>query len=157
MWRYLIGVVAGLLLAGAVMLLWRGSSATHSPFAQLAAAATNQQADETLPDPPAASEKTREQKRFSRYDHDKDGKVSRDEYLAARRKAFAKLDTNGDGKLSFDEYAVKTETKFADADKNKDGILDAAEFAMTRVVRKTKPKVNCAPTEKPKEEDSEGG
>ena len=156
MWRYLIGAVAGLLLAGSVMLLWKGKSATHSPFAQLASAAISPQSDDALPDPPTASEKPREQKRFSRYDHDKDGKVSRDEFLAARRKAFAKLDTNGDGKLSFDEYAVKTETRFADADKNKDNSLDPAEFATTKIQRKSKPRVNCPPAEKPKDGE-EGG
>ena len=155
MWRYLIGAVAGLLVAGAVMLLWKGASATHSPFAQLAAAATNMQSDEELPDPPAASEKTKEQKRFSRADHDKDGKISRDEFLAARKRNFAKLDLNGDGKLSFDEYAAKAETKFADADKDKNGSLDAPEFATTRTVRKSKPQVNCPPAEKAKDEESE--
>ena len=153
MWRYLIGAVAGLLLAGTVMLLWKGTSNTHSPFAQLASAATSPQSDDELPEPPTASEKTREQKRFSRYDHDKDGKVSREEFLAARRKNFAKLDTNGDGKLSFEEYAVKSEDRFAEADKNKDGSLDAAEFATTKVQRKSKPKPNCAPVEKPKEDE----
>ncbi|NIJ08300.1 hypothetical protein FHS31_001917 [Sphingomonas vulcanisoli] len=153
MWRYLIGAVAGLLVAGGVMLLWKTPSGTHSPFAQLAAAATNVQSDDALPDPPTASEKTREEKRFSRYDHDKDGKVSRDEFLAARHKAFTKLDVNGDGKLSFDEYAVKTEDRFADADKDKSGALDAAEFATTKIQRKSKPKVNCTPAEKPKDED----
>lgn len=47
-------------------------------------------------DPPQASERTREQKRFDRYDRTRDGKVDRDEYLLNRHKAFAKLDTGGD-------------------------------------------------------------
>ena len=154
MWRYLIGAVAGLLLAGTVMLLWKGKSDTHSPFAQLAAAATGSvQSDDALPDPPTASEKTKEEKRFSRADHDKDGKISRDEYLAARKRNFAKLDLNGDGKLSFDEYAAKAETKFAEADKDKNGTLNPEEFATTKAVRKSKPRANCPPAEKPKEED----
>ena len=60
----------------------------------------------TAPDPaaeelPRALPKTREQKRFGRYDKDRDGAITRDEYLASRRKAYAKLDTNGDGRLSF--------------------------------------------------------
>ena len=37
---------------------------------------------------PARSEKTREEKRFLRSDHDKNGAISRDEFLAARRRNF---------------------------------------------------------------------
>ena len=46
---------------------------------------------------PEATEKTREEKRFSRYDKNKDGKVQIDEYLAARRKNFDKLDLDHNG------------------------------------------------------------
>lgn len=96
-------------------------------------------------DPPQASERTREQKRFDRYDRNRDGKVDRDEYLLNRRKAFARLDTDGDGKLSFDEYSAKAIAKFAKADADRSGTLNAAEFATTRVQRKPKPK--CAPAQ----------
>ena len=77
----------------------------------------------------------REARRFGRYDKDKDARVSRDEYLAARQKAFAKLDANGDGRLGFDEYAVVTVTRFEEADGDKDGVLVADEFAKTAVKR----------------------
>ena len=150
MWRYLVGGVAALALAGAGMLLFRSSAATEPllpAMPQTAAAA----AEETeLPDTvPAASERTREQKRFDRYDKDRDGKITRDEYLTSRRKAYAKLDTNGDGRLSFDEWAIKTTTKFATADRDRSGAMTASEFATTAVKRKPKltPKCVCPPAE----------
>ncbi|HEX6410520.1 MAG TPA: EF-hand domain-containing protein [Sphingomicrobium sp.] len=60
--------------------------------------------------PPEATPKSREEKRFSRADKDKNGRIEREELLASRRKAFAKLDKNGNGSLSFEEWAVKTIT-----------------------------------------------
>ena len=104
------------------------------------------QAAAPLPAPvPEARDRTREQKRFDRYDKDRNGTVTREEYLAARRKAFAKLDTDHDGKLSFDEWAIKAETKFAGADTDKSGTLTAAEFATTAVKRKPARRAPCAP------------
>jgi hypothetical protein len=105
-------------------------------------------------DPLEASEKTREQKRFDRYDRNRDGKVDLDEYLLSRHKAFAKLDTNGDGRLSFEEYSVKAIGKFAKADMARSNTLDAAEFATTRVQRKSKPK--CPPAQQTARPVAEG-
>ena len=157
MWRYLVGVLAGALLAVGGILWWKPPAVAEriQHLAGSTATPTSTADDTTLPDPPAATEKTREEKRFSRYDHDKNGAVSRDEYLAARHKAFAKLDTNNDGKLTFDEWAIKAETKFAAADKDKSGILTPVEFATTRVVRKTKPRVNCPPAVASRSADDE--
>ncbi|MGN5374244.1 EF-hand domain-containing protein [Sphingomonas hankookensis] len=101
---------------------------------------------------PAATPRTREQKRFDRYDKDRDGRITRDEYLASRRKAYAKLDTNGDGRLSFDEWAARTTTKFATADKGRDGALDAAEFATTAVKHAPRKRVACPPATAPADE-----
>lgn len=147
MWRYLVGGVAALLMAGAGVLIWSGLASRDTripppPAAMLASAST---VPGVLPVAPQATEETREQKRFDRADHNKDGKVDRDEYLAARHRNFAKLDTDGDGKLSFDEYAVKAEAKFAGADADRSGTLSPAEFATTKVVRKSKPR--CAPVQ----------
>jgi hypothetical protein len=85
---------------------------------------------------PEASEKTKEEKRFSRADKNKDGKVQEEEMLEPRRKAFAKLDADHNGSLSFEEWATKTITKFKTADKDRSGWLSAAEYATTAPPRK---------------------
>ncbi len=52
------------------------------------------------PDAYEPDAKSTEEKRLARYDKDRDGFVSKDEYLANRKKSFEKLDLNHDGKLS---------------------------------------------------------
>lgn len=146
MWRYLVGALGALLLAGAgIMLFDRHSESARADAAvPLALASPAQDAGADAPATlPEASEKTREQKRFDRYDKDRDAAITREEYLAPRRKAFAKLDANGDGRLSFEEWAVKTTTRFADADKDRSGTLTASEFATTGPKRKAKPACIC--------------
>ena len=164
--RFLAGVAATLLLVTAGFFIWRAQAVRVAPLVPpaplVAGAADAPLTTADVAEPPAASERTREQKRFDRYDKDRNASVTRDEYLMMRRKAFAKLDTNGDGKLSFEEYAIKTNTKFAKADRNRNGVLDRAEFATTRVVRKTRPRLKCPPSlraqpaESPLEEVTEG-
>lgn len=147
--RFLAGVAATLLLVTAGFFIWRAQAFRVVPLVPPTAVATGPAAPMSIADvadPPAATERTREQKRFDRYDKDRNGTVNRDEYLANRKKAFAKLDTNGDGKLSFEEYAVKTTTKFNTADRDHNGVLNASEFVATRVVRKTKPRLKCPPS-----------
>lgn len=158
MWRYLVGAAAALALTGAGVLLFSGRA---TPPALLPAApASLAAADDAqaMPDEaPAASAKTREEKRFGRYDKDKDGAVTRDEYLLARRKAFAKLDKDGNGQLAFDEWAIKATTRFAAADRDKSGAMTAAEFATTAVKRKARPRTTCPPASvrpAPPEEES---
>ena len=146
MGRFLAGVAAALLLVTGEFFIWQAQADRGTVVPALATATTA--APMGLADPagpPAASERTREEKRFSRYDKDKNGAVARGEYLVARRKNFAKLDVNGDGKLGFEEYAVKAVVKFAAADKDKNGALAPREFALTRVVRKSAPKCACKP------------
>ena len=158
MWRYLVGGLATLALvaAGVVLFNRSGRSVAALPSAPLAFAQSA--AVGALPDSvPQASDRTREQKRFDRYDKDRNGAVTREEYLANRRKAYAKLDTNHDGTLSFDEWAIKAETKFAVADADKSGAMNATEFATTAVKRKS-PRVrrDCPPVGAAKAEASEG-
>lgn len=139
MWRFAAGVMATLLLVGAGF-LWMSPRAEPVAALKLAgrAAPASDEAQAALPDAaPSASARTREQKRFDRYDKDRNASVTREEYLATRRKAFAKLDRNGDGQLSFEEWAARTTEKFAKADGDRSGALNAAEFATTAVVRKT--------------------
>jgi hypothetical protein len=146
MWRFLGGVASALLLVTAGLFIWKAQAGSQPLIPAMPAAGEAAPMGLTdLAGPPSASEKTKEEKRFSRYDKDKNGSVGRDEYLVSRQKAFAKIDLNHDGKLSFDEYAAKAEIKFASADRDKSGTLTAAEFASTRVVHKVKPKAKCAP------------
>ena len=150
MWRYVAGGVSALLLVLAGIIIFKGHASAPPPLAAHPAQAASPAAQQApLPDDvPAASDRTREQKRFDRYDKDRNGAVTREEFLAQRRKAYAKLDVNHDGVLSFDEWAVKAETKFAAADKDKSGAMNAAEFATTAVKRKVRigcPKPAAAP------------
>lgn len=145
MWRYLAGAGAALALGGAGLVLFSGQ-ATPRALLPAAPAVTGAGDEQALPDAvPAATAKTREQKRLGRYDKDKNGEVTRDEYLASRRKAYARLDKDGDGRLSFDEWATKAIVKFATADRDRSGAMNAAEFATTAVKRKAPARANCPP------------
>ena len=145
MWRYLVGVASALLMMTAGAFLWASLARSKSDIPPAPGEATASLGLVDVVAPLEASEKTREEKRFSRYDEDGNGAVSRDEYLLSRRKNYERLDLDGDGKLSFDEYAVKTVKKFTGADRDRTGALTAAEFLTTRVVRKSSPKGNCPP------------
>jgi len=130
MWRFFAGAAACFLILTGAFLLWQsraqGPSLPAAP-APLAALFGGSQMLEA----PEASPKNREEKRFSRYDKDKDGKIESAEYFAARRKNFDKLDLDHNGALSFQEYAIKGIEKFQGADKDRSGWLTAAEFAAT--------------------------
>lgn len=146
MLRFIAGALCSLLLVTGAFLIWQ-SHAARSGVAQSSAAPASTGSSwfggggQPLR-APEASEKSREEKRFSRYDKNKDGKIQADEYLAARRKNFDKLDVNHDGKLSFEEYASKAIEKFDGAGGHK-GWLTEAEFATTAPVRKPH-KAACA-------------
>jgi len=133
--RFLAGAAACFLLLTGAFLFWQSRAAVNPSLlpnapARRAANASFFSAAQPL-EAPAASQKTREEKRFSRADKNKDGKIEEEEVLAGRRKAFAKLDTNGNGSLSFEEWAAKTITKFQGADSDKNGWLTPAEYATT--------------------------
>ena len=150
MLRYLAGVVSALLLVAGGVFLFRSNAAPERPVPPPPAAQQALAKDADLPQEPTdvlpeASRRSREQKRFDRYDKDRDSTITREEYLASRRKAYVKLDTNGDGRLSFDEWAVKTAAKFGTADRDRSGGLNAGEFATTAVKRKARPRCACPP------------
>ena len=131
--RFFAGAAATFLFLTGAFLFWQGQAqeAPAFPPAPPARAATPTMIAQPLPTPPEASPKSREEKRFSRADKDKNGRIEREELLAPRRKAFAKLDVNGNGTLSFEEWAVKTVGKFGGADKDRSGWLTPAEYAST--------------------------
>ncbi|MCB5424541.1 hypothetical protein H0274_04665 [Altererythrobacter sp. CC-YST694] len=96
------------------------------------------------PAPPEASELTREQQRFFRYDRNRDQRISRAEMLSTRTDAFRKLDKDGNNLLTFEEWAVATVDRFEGADKDEDGQLTAREFAVTAPKPAAKkPACNC--------------
>jgi Ca2+-binding EF-hand superfamily protein len=84
------------------------------------------------PAPPEASELNKEQLRFSRYDRDRNWKISRNEMLSTRSDGFRKLDKDGNNLLTFEEWAVTTVDRFEGADKDGDGELSQREFATTK-------------------------
>ena len=130
--RFVAGAAACLLFVTGGFLLWQGRAEQGSALPPAPPTTPSMMTSAApLPQAPEATPKSREEKRFSRADKNKDGRIAREELLAARRKAFAKLDTNGNGALSFDEWAVKTTAKFAGADKDRSGWLTPAEYATT--------------------------
>lgn len=145
MWRFLAGVASTLLLITAGFFIWQGQASTGEDIVSPPPSdGSTIMTAADIAGPPTATDKTREQKRFGRYDKDKNGAVSREEYLTSRRKAYAKLDVSGDGRLSFEEYAIKTVTKFTVADRDRSAALTPAEFLSTRVLR-TASKQKCPP------------
>lgn len=139
--RIMVGVAAILLATTGGVLFWQGHAESRASLPDAPAAPANARLFATaampeLPGAPEASQKTREEKRFSRADKDKDGKITAAELLAPRQKAFAKLDTDHNGALSFTEWAAKTIGKFQGADDDHSGWLTAAEYAETAPKRK---------------------
>lgn len=151
MGRFLAGTLSALLLI-AEGLFWWQSRAVGERDAMPPAAAPPA-FDESLPEgvgnavgaappmPAASSPLSREQRRFGRYDRNRDGAITRAEMLSTRTKAFKALDTDGNNLLSFEEWAVATSERFATADADKDGKLLPAEYATT--APKPKPKAKC--------------
>lgn len=151
MWRYFAGGVAALLMAAAGIFLFQSRATPEpvTPALSAAAIGNSSEPDAALPPLeriPQASDRTREQKRFDRYDKDRSDGVTLAELMEPRRKAFAKLDRDRDGKLSFEEWAVRSSMKFVGADADKSGALTRAEFATTAPQRKAaaKPRCDCS-------------
>jgi hypothetical protein len=130
--RFFAGAAACFLLLTGAFLIWqsRAENAPGLPGAPAARAAGASLFGGAPLEAPEASAKTREEKRFGRYDKNKDGKVQADEYLAARRRNFDKLDVDHNGGLAFQEYAAKGIDKFNAAGGRK-GWLSPVEFVAT--------------------------
>ena len=95
------------------------------------------------PEPPEATELSREEQRFFRYDRNRDRRITREEMLSTRTDAFRKLDKDGNNLLTFEEWAVATVDRFdkADADGNRE--LTPAEFATTAPRPTATPRCRC--------------
>ena len=133
MTRFVAGAVAAFLLLTGAFLMWQSRASERPNIPTAPQPRTFAAASLTPVEPlqaPEASPKSREEKRFARYDHNKNGRVEADEYLAARHKNFDKLDLDHNGALSFQEYAAKGIEKFVDAGGRK-GWLSPAEFVRT--------------------------
>nr|WP_255551994.1 EF-hand domain-containing protein [Erythrobacter crassostrea] len=90
------------------------------------------------PAPPTASELTREEKRFFRYDRNRDRRITRNEMLSSRSDGFRKLDVDGNNLLTFEEWAVTTAQRFDGMDADGNAELSQVEFATSKP--KTRPK-----------------
>ncbi|MHA6766014.1 EF-hand domain-containing protein [Sphingobium ummariense] len=154
MGRLLAGGIGALLLVAAGLFWWQGRASNEAVSQPLIAPALPP-AIENLPEgdpdavgeappmPGEASPQSREQKRFARYDRNRDGVITRIEMLGSRTRAFKVLDKDGDNLLSFEEWAVATSDRFGAADADKDGKLTPAEFAATAPKRVATPKCRC--------------
>jgi hypothetical protein len=146
MLRFFAGAASAFLLLTGAFLIWQ-SRAENSPTLPTAPPARTGGASlfaaSAKLEAPEASPKSREEKRFSRADKNKDGRIEANELLDPRRKAFAKLDANGNGTLSFEEWAVKTIGKFKGADRDRNGILTTAEYATTAPPPPKHPACSC--------------
>src|SRR3546814_7230850 len=134
-WRW---VAVGLALALGVLavLFWRDESARASDSVIPPRPATAPSEGIAAPPPaaPEASEQKREERRFNRYDKDRDEALTREESLASRRTSFAKLDVNGDGRLSFEECSIRTTAKFAKSDPDGSKVLMRDAFLETQAI-----------------------
>lgn len=150
MGRFMAGVVSALLLTAAGLFWWQAEAeqdgqplvARGGARAQAPALPGSGDPNAKGTPPPAVPEadpRTREQKRFDRYDKDRNGIITRPEMMASRTAAFRKLDKDGNNLLSFEEWAARTSGRFIAADVSKDGKLTPAEFATT-APKRSKPK-----------------
>ena len=88
--RFIAGAAACLLFVTGAFLLWQGRAQDASMLPEAPPAVAGQPSmvvAGSVPQAPEATPQSREQKRFSRADKDKDGKIAREELLAPRRKA----------------------------------------------------------------------
>ena len=134
MLRFLAGAAACFLMMTGAFLIWQSRAQTTTSLPPQPQRLDGAPSMSTASGPlraPESTPKSREERRFSRADKDKNGRIEREEMLGPRRKAFAKLDGNNNGALSFEEWAAKSIDKFGGADRDRSGTLTAAEFATT--------------------------
>lgn len=150
--RLILGALGALVLVSVGLFWWQGRAQVErgAPPPQPAAPLpdptdipTASIAGLTGPPPPEATELTREQQRFGRYDRDRDGGITRNEMLSTRTEAFRRLDKDRNNLLTFEEWAVATVDRFEGADADRNAVLSPAEFATTKPRRSAKPACRC--------------
>ena len=149
--KLVLGAFVGLLLAGVGLFWLQGRVAVEQGAPPPEPAA--ERAPEGIPsadvaglrgpDPPEASDLTREQQRFFRYDRNRDLKITRTEMLSSRTDGFRDLDVDSNNLLTFEEWAVTTAERFDGADANGDRALTPAEFATTAPKPRSTPRCDC--------------
>lgn len=162
--RIIVGAVSALMLASAGLFWWQGraelergapppeltgAGAGDAPI-ELPSADPNGRRGAALPGV-AKRQMSTDEKRFNRYDKNRDGSISRPEMLTTRVNGFKKLDLNRDNLLTFEEWAVKTANRFKEIDRNGDGIVNREELRAFQAAKdaksKAKPRCGCGPTE----------
>jgi len=151
--RLILGAFLTLVLVGVGLFWWQGRAEIEQgappPMVQPSTPSSDElpvadTSGQRGPAPPEATELTREEQRFFRYDRNRDRRITRNEMLSSRTDAFRKLDKDGNNLLDFEEWAVATAQRFdlADADRNRE--LDLAEFGTTAPKpAKRKPACRC--------------
>ena len=142
--KLVLGGVLMLVLVGIGLFWWQGRAEVEqaAPPPDPEALASETPSSDVLPladpgaqkgpAPPEASELTREQQRFFRYDRNRDWRITRSEMLSTRSDGFRSLDKDGNNLLTFEEWAVTTVEKFEGADANDDRELSPKEFETTK-------------------------
>jgi hypothetical protein len=152
--RIALGAILALALTGVGLFWWEGRAEVERgapPALPAEPGALGGEAELPLaevgdlvgPEPPEATELTREQRRFYRYDRDRDLKISRNEMLSSRTDAFRKLDIDGNNLLTFEEWAVATVDRFEGADADGNNWLTPTEFATTKPKPRKAPGCRC--------------
>ena len=132
--RMVLGALVALALVGLGAFWWQGRAQVERgapPPEPLSEVPASDPGDLVGPAPPESTELTKEQRRFFRYDRNRDWRITRTEMLSSRTDGFRKLDTDGNNLLDFEEWAVATVTKFEGADADGDNQLTPGEFATT--------------------------
>ena len=142
---FVSGSIVTLLVMALGMFWWQGRAEVEdaAPPPDPMALPEADTTDLTGPAPPEASELSKEQRRFFRYDRNRDWRITRTEMLSTRSNAFRKLDEDGNNLLDFEEWAVATGDKFEGADADGDNELTPGEFATTAPKPRKKPRCAC--------------
>ncbi|RGP40610.1 hypothetical protein BPTFM16_00896 [Altererythrobacter insulae] len=151
--RIILGMVLGLCLASVGLYWWQGKAEVEiyaPPLPEPEEESTDPDSlpmtdpgDMRGPTPPEASELTREERRFYRYDRNRDRVITRNEMLSSRSDGFRALDVDGNNLLTFEEWAVTTANRFDGADANGDARLSPKEFATTAPKPSTTRRSSC--------------